>query len=145
LQRWNRGQALCAFQRGQAPVRHRFSRNTASTSPRMAKLIRRSIICVVAIFSGASLFLPAQRLHYAQRPNVEDGEKVYKGVCIACHGAEGKGAPMASTVFLRTDTFPDFTDCAGRRLSRMVTGRRRSCMAGRRAGSRRSCRRSGIY
>jgi len=44
---------------------------------------------------------------------VRDGEKVYKGGCIACHGSEGKGAPMASTVFRRPDTFPDFTDCAG--------------------------------
>jgi hypothetical protein len=42
-----------------------------------------------------------------------DGEKVYKGGCIACHGEDGKGAPNSSTVFLRPDTFPDFTDCAG--------------------------------
>jgi mono/diheme cytochrome c family protein len=79
----------------------------------MAKLIRRSIICVVAILSVASLYLSAQRLHYAKRPDAENGAKVYKGGCIACHGSDGRGAPMASTVFLRPDTFPDFTDCAG--------------------------------
>jgi mono/diheme cytochrome c family protein len=55
----------------------------------------------------------AQALHYTKPPNVENGAKVYKGGCIACHGADGKGAPKASTVFVRPDTFPDFTDCAG--------------------------------
>jgi hypothetical protein len=79
----------------------------------MTKLIRPLIICVFAILSVASLHLSAQRLRYEQRPDVENGAKVYKGGCIACHGSDGKGAPMASTVFLRPDTFPDFTDCAG--------------------------------
>lgn len=55
----------------------------------------------------------AQTLHYARRPDPEKGEVVYKGGCIACHGADGKGAPMADTVFTRPDTWPDFTDCAG--------------------------------
>ncbi len=79
----------------------------------MTKLIRPLIIYVFAILGVASMHLSAQRLHYAQRPDVENGAKVYKGGCIACHGSDGKGAPMASTVFLRQDTFPDFTDCAG--------------------------------
>ncbi len=57
--------------------------------------------------------LSAQTLHYAKPPDVSDGEKIYKGGCIACHGADGKGAPEASTVFARPDTFPDFTDCLG--------------------------------
>src|ERR1700744_5275921 len=113
LQRWNRGQALCTLQRGQTAVRYGFSRNTASISPQMTKAFRRLIICVVAILSVASVHLSAQRLHYAQRPDVENGARVYKGGCIACHGSDGKGAPMASTVFLRPDTFPDFTDCGG--------------------------------
>ncbi|MEO6815462.1 MAG: c-type cytochrome, partial [Edaphobacter sp.] len=55
----------------------------------------------------------AQTIHYANRPDPAKGEVVYKGGCIACHGAEGKGAPMADTVFKRPDTWPDFTDCAG--------------------------------
>ncbi len=70
------------------------------------------IMCLVALF-GRPLRLSAQTLHYAKTPDVRNGEKVYKGGCIACHGSEGKGAPMASTVFRRPDTFPDFTDCAG--------------------------------
>jgi Cytochrome C oxidase, cbb3-type, subunit III len=59
------------------------------------------------------LLLSAQTLHYTSRPDVTNGEKVYKGGCIACHGRDGKGAPVASTVFTRADTFPNFTDCAG--------------------------------
>lgn len=55
----------------------------------------------------------AQTIHYANRPDARKGEVVYKGGCIACHGADGKGAPMADTVFKRPDTWPDFTDCAG--------------------------------
>ena len=70
------------------------------------------IVCLVVLLS-CHLLLFAQTLHYAKRPNVRNGEKVYKGGCIACHGSEGKGAPATSTVFLRPDTWPDFTDCAG--------------------------------
>ena len=71
------------------------------------------ILSAVAIVCMCAFFLPAQRLRYTKRPDVENGAKVYKGGCIACHGSDGRGAPMASTVFLRPDTFPDFTDCAG--------------------------------
>jgi hypothetical protein len=56
--------------------------------------------------------LPAQKLvHYATPPNAHRGEIVYKQGCIACHGADGKGADPASTVFVRPHTFPDFTRC----------------------------------
>ena len=79
------------------------------------RVILLSVIAlsVAALPGGWAFQASAQRLHYAKRPNPENGEKVYKGGCIACHGADGKGAPMSSTVFLRPDTFPDFTDCAG--------------------------------
>src|ERR1700686_3291012 len=65
-------------------------------------LIKRLLV----IFCGPLLFF-AQTLHYATSPDVRNGERVYKGCCIACHEIEGKGAPMASTVFKRPDTFPD--------------------------------------
>ena len=45
------------------------------------------------------------------RPSVEHGKVVWNGGCIACHGADGKGAPESSTVFKRPDTWPDFTRC----------------------------------
>ena len=73
----------------------------------------RALIVWVVVLPGRPLLLSAQTLHYAKSPDVRNGEKVYKGGCIACHGSEGKGAPMASTVFRREETFPDFTDCAG--------------------------------
>jgi len=68
---------------------------------------------LVVVVLGRPLLLSAQTLHYSKSPDVRNGQKVYKGGCIACHGSDGKGAPMASTVFRRPDTFPDFTDCAG--------------------------------
>jgi len=70
------------------------------------------LVCLVALF-GRPLRLSAQTLYYVKPPDARNGEKVYKGGCIACHGSEGKGAPMENTVFKRPDTFPDFTDCAG--------------------------------
>jgi mono/diheme cytochrome c family protein len=69
--------------------------------------------CCAFFLSGNRLHVSAQTLHYPKAPDVENGERVYKGGCIACHGAEGKGAPESSTVFKRPDTWPDFTDCAG--------------------------------
>src|ERR1700730_11491382 len=73
---------------------------------------RTVIVCLVVILGG-HLLLSAQTLRYTKRPDIRNGEKVYKGGCIACHGSEGKGAPPTNTVFKRPDTFPDFTDCAG--------------------------------
>ena len=69
------------------------------------------IACFVLL--GHSSVLSAQTIHYANRPDPQKGEVVYKGGCIACHGADGKGAPVADTIFIRPDTWPDFTDCAG--------------------------------
>ncbi len=42
---------------------------------------------------------------------LNSGEQIYKTACIACHGAEGKGAPESMTAFQRPDSFPDFTRC----------------------------------
>lgn len=54
----------------------------------------------------------AQKLvHYATPPDASRGKLVYNSGCVACHGAEGKGADPESTVFVRPHTFPDFTLC----------------------------------
>ena len=58
-----------------------------------------------------AMILSAQTLRYAQRPDAKRGEAVYQRGCIACHGRDGKGAPETSTVFVRPDTWPDFTRC----------------------------------
>ncbi|MEO6816705.1 MAG: c-type cytochrome [Edaphobacter sp.] len=90
----------------------------ARTSPRRKALwallsgIAPALI-VGLVLLGHSSVPSAQTIHYAHRPDPHKGEVVYKGGCIACHGADGKGAPMADTVFKRPDTWPDFTDCAG--------------------------------
>src|SRR3981081_2798211 len=67
-----------------------------------------ALIVWVVVLLGHPLLLSAQTLHYAKSPDVRNGEKVYKGGCIACQGSEGKGAPMASTGFRREGTVPDF-------------------------------------
>jgi mono/diheme cytochrome c family protein len=72
-----------------------------------------ALIVWIVVLLSRPLLLSAQTLRYTDSPDVTNGEKVYKGGCIACHGSKGKGAPAASTVFTRLDTFPDFTDCAG--------------------------------
>src|ERR1700681_762889 len=74
----------------------------------------RVLIAFLVILLGGPALLSAQMLHYAKPPDAKNGEKIYKGGCIACHGSDGTGAPETSTVFLRKkDTFPDFTDCSG--------------------------------
>jgi hypothetical protein len=67
---------------------------------------------VALLVFGASA-LHSQTIRYAKPPDAKNGERIYKGGCIACHGDTGKGAPETSTEFKRPDTFPDFTDCSG--------------------------------
>lgn len=47
----------------------------------------------------------------AKHVNLRNGKAVWNGGCIACHGADGKGAPESNTVFTRPDTWPDMTRC----------------------------------
>lgn len=63
---------------------------------------------LILLASTALLFSQTikQRSH-----DVKNGERVYKSGCIACHGANGAGAPPTLTEFKRPDTFPDFTRC----------------------------------
>src|ERR1700730_18579005 len=60
-----------------------------------------ALIVWLVVLLGRPLVLSAQTLHYSKTPDVKNGQKVYNDGCIACHGSEGKGAPMASTVFTR--------------------------------------------
>ena len=55
--------------------------------------------------------LQAQYLARFSAGNAENGERIYKSACAACHGAEGTGAPQTMTAFERPRTFPDFTRC----------------------------------
>jgi mono/diheme cytochrome c family protein len=71
------------------------------------------LLFALLFLGGSRSDVSAQTLHYAKPPNAENGQRVYNAGCIACHGADGKGAPESSTVFKRPDTWPDFSDCAG--------------------------------
>src|SRR5438270_5235618 len=73
----------------------------------------KSLLLLVFILPTCGVHGWAQRIHYAARPDVKNGEAIYKDGCIACHGSDGKGAPQVVTMFKRPDTFPDFTDCSG--------------------------------
>lgn len=69
---------------------------------------------VVLLFIGAGcavLRSGSQTLRYTRTPDPHNGAVIYKQGCIACHGADGRGAPQTSTVFVRPDTWPDFTRC----------------------------------
>src|SRR3984957_17691263 len=104
------GEAVAALKEARHPNTVRESRLRTLLLAFLTGSAGLFMVWVVA-FLGRPALLSAQTLHYAKSPDVEHGEKVYKGGCIACRGGEGKGAPMASTVFTRPDTFPDFTDC----------------------------------
>jgi mono/diheme cytochrome c family protein len=53
-----------------------------------------------------------QAIHYAAPPDAHNGKLIYNKGCIACHGAEGKGASPSLTVFTRPSSFPDWTACS---------------------------------
>jgi len=64
---------------------------------------------LLVVFAGPTLLfcqVIKQRSH-----DIKNGERIYKSGCIACHGANGDGAPETLTEFKRPDTFPDFTRC----------------------------------
>jgi cytochrome c len=74
---------------------------------RLTRLALTSAVWIV-FASHTTIFSQAikQRSH-----DVENGERIYKSGCIACHGGDGRGAPETLTEFERPDTFPDFTRC----------------------------------
>jgi mono/diheme cytochrome c family protein len=69
------------------------------------------LVSLAVLFLFSTSALQSQTIKYAQPPDSKNGERIYKGGCIACHGVDGKGAPETSTEFKRPDTFPDFTQC----------------------------------
>ncbi len=69
-------------------------------------------LSVVVMLAGMTPAAQGQRMTVTPRhPNLQEGKKVWNGGCIACHGADGKGAPQSYTVFTRPDTWPDMTRC----------------------------------
>ena len=68
-------------------------------------------LLAVALLASASLALFAQTLVYKRKPDAKSGKTIYEGGCIACHGADGRGADEKLTEFKRPGTWPDFTRC----------------------------------
>ena len=68
--------------------------------------IHLAVFVVFASAAGAQPPTPAAR-------GLTSGESIYRAGCAGCHGANGDGAPLTSTMFDRPSTFPDFTDCSG--------------------------------
>ena len=56
------------------------------------------------MISGRTAVVLAQKIRERSH-DIKNGERLYKSGCIACHGANGTGAPQALTEFKRPETF----------------------------------------
>ena len=72
---------------------------------------RLTTLLAVLLLASTSFDLLAQTLAYSRKPDAKNGKVIYEGGCIACHGADGKGADEKLTEFKRPDTWPDFSSC----------------------------------
>src|SRR5690242_20323318 len=72
--------------------------------------MRPALTSAVLLISASTVLLFSQTIKQRSH-NVKNGERVYNSGCIACHGANGVGAPETMTEFKRPSTFPDFTRC----------------------------------
>jgi Cytochrome C oxidase, cbb3-type, subunit III len=68
------------------------------------------LVAVILIVLVTPILLFSQGIRLRSH-DVKNGEHLYKSGCIACHGANGNGAPQTLTEFQRPATFPDFTRC----------------------------------
>jgi mono/diheme cytochrome c family protein len=72
------------------------------------------LLCIVsaaALVASLPRALYSQYLAFSFKANAQDGAAIYKSACLACHGADGRGAAQTLTEFERPATFPDFTAC----------------------------------
>jgi mono/diheme cytochrome c family protein len=80
--------------------------------PRLHALRWTVVIAVVLLFIGISATaLLTQTLPHSRPADIKNGERIYKGGCIACHGGGGSGALESLTEFQRPDTWPNFSRC----------------------------------
>src|SRR5215469_17382423 len=72
--------------------------------------MRVAFTLALLIISASTALLFSQTIRQRSH-DLKNGERIYQSGCIACHGANGVGAPETLTEFKRPDTFPDFTRC----------------------------------
>ena len=72
---------------------------------------RAILLSTIFIALASSAVLLPQTLKYSRTPSIANGRSIYYNGCNTCHGSDGKGAPLTSTVFKRPGTFPDFSAC----------------------------------
>ena len=77
------------------------------------RLERRAVLRLLALLLCVGpAVASAQKLTHTAAPNIDAGRKIFKSGCVACHGADGRGAPQELAGFERPRTFPDFTVCS---------------------------------
>ena len=72
-------------------------------------LTRRHVSHARSLAIVALWCLPTAIAGAMQQPSTARGENLYRAACLACHGADGKGAP--ASLVGSAMRLPDFTDC----------------------------------
>jgi mono/diheme cytochrome c family protein len=84
----------------------------ASSKQTGTGILAVAALCALLLLFANGIHASAQRMTVSpSHPNLQNGKSVWNGGCIACHGADGKGAPESYTVFTRPDTWPDMSRC----------------------------------
>jgi mono/diheme cytochrome c family protein len=73
------------------------------------KIVKPLLVALLIATGAVVLF--SQTLKYSRQPDAQNGERMFKSGCNACHGTDGKGTPETIAGFERPDSFPDFTRC----------------------------------
>ncbi|MDP9050726.1 MAG: c-type cytochrome [Acidobacteriota bacterium] len=81
------------------------------TGSSLTRLGRAVVVGCVVLAGAGALKVCTQTIPYAKPPDAKAGKVIFESGCIACHGANGSGAPETMTVFERRYTFPDMTKC----------------------------------
>src|SRR5262249_60825527 len=79
-----------------------------TTVVRVRRLTRLALSSAVLIVFAIHTTIFSQAIKQRSH-NVENGERIYKSGCIACHGGDGRGAPETLPHFPPPHTFPHFT------------------------------------
>lgn len=82
-----------------------------SARRRSSGLLRVIAWLVLAGFVLDSALANSPGTHGSEDAPWSEGRDLYQSACVACHGADGSGAPQTLIGFEKPQTFPDFTEC----------------------------------